>query len=539
MAESPADIDALDIAALKTLVLEPLEKCAARDAEIAALRAENRRLKGLSGPPDIKPSGMAKKARSRAKAKAGRAANKARRRAKKGRVAIDEKRVVEADAPAGSRFKGYEDYLVQDLICRPHTVLLRRERWQTPAGAYVVAPLPAGTRGHFGPELRRFVLVQYHGAQTSVERLTTLLRDLGVDISKRQVMRLLNEGQEGFVAESAAVLRAGLETAAWVSVDDTGARHAHRNGATTQIGNHAFAWFGTNFSKSRLNFLELLRAGGKGYVLNEAAFSYMRKRNLSGTAITRLAEATGRHFASEAAWMAHLKELGIAALKVHPDPVRIATEGALWGAISELGLLRDAVILSKPAPAKAGDAGQFNVGHHALCWVHSERLIHKLDAFSDGQRRQKERIQSRLWWLYADLKGYREKPTRRRRGELSRRFDALFTTKTGFVTLDRLLARIHANRDELLVVLARPEVLLNTNGSENDIRAMVTRRKLSGGTRSETGKQARDSFIGLMKTCGKLGLSFWDYLGDRLEVPGAATVPSLPALVRQRCMEIA
>ncbi len=535
MVESPPDIDALDITALKALVLDLLGKVAELERTLGDQRAEIARLKGLSGPPDIKPSGMARRARARGKA--GRAADKARRGAELGRVSIDEKRIVGIAVPEGSRFKGYGDYLIQDLVCRSHTVLLRRERWLTPEGAHVVAPLPAGTRGHFGPELRRFVLAQYHGAQTSVERLTRLLRDLGVEISKRQVMRLLNEGQEGFVAESEAVLRAGLESAPWVSVDDTGARHQDRNGTTTQIGNDAFAWFNTGFSKSRLNFLELLRAGHRDYVLDDAAFAYMRKRHLAGPVIARLAEAPRRHFATEAAWMAHLEELGIGALEVHPDPVRIATEGALWGAIAAHGLLEggaggSTVVLSD-------DAGQFNIGHHALCWVHAERLIYKLDAFTASQRRQKERIRSRLWWLYADLKTYRETPTRKRRRQLSRRFDALFTTKTGFITLDRLLARLHANRAELLVVLDRPEVPLHTNGSENDIRAMVTRRKLSGGTRSETGKQARDTFIGLMKTCRKLRISFWHYLGDRLQVPGASPVPSLPGLVRQRCMEMA
>ncbi len=544
MSGSPPDIDALDFAGLKGLVLELLGKVADLERRVADQRAEIARLKGLKGPPTIKPSGMDKKAGSRAKARAGRLANKARRGAKKGRVSIDERRVIEAEAPAGSRFKGYEDYLVQDLHCRSHTVLLRRERWLTASGETVVAPLPAGTRGHFGPELRRFVLALYHRGQTTVERLTALLRDLGVDISKRQVVRLLNDDQEVFTAEAEAVLRAGLKSASWVSVDDTGARHGTRNGVTTQIGNDAFTWFATSFSKSRLNFLAFLRAGHRDYVVNDAALSYMRGRHLAGPLIARLAGAKEWHFADETAWMAHLEHLGIAALKVHPDPVKIATEGALWGAIAEHRLLAgpgdapggdpggDTVILSD-------DAGQFKLGHHALCWVHAERLIHKLDAFSQRQRREKERIRTRIWWLYADLKAYRENPSPRRRGELRRRFDAIFTTRTGFVTLDRLLTRIHANKAELLVVLDRPEVPLNTNGSENDIRACVTRRKISGGTRSEAGKQARDTFLGLIKTCQKLGLSTWDYLGHRLKVPGANHVPPLPELVRQRCLSTA
>ena len=67
----------------------------------------------------------------------------------------------------------------------------------------------------------------------------------------------------------------------------------------------------------------------------------------------------------------------------------------------------------------------------------------------------------------------------------------------------------------------------------NDIRAQVTRRKVSGGTRSDTGRDCRDAFLGLLLTCAKLGISFWDYLGHRLGVPGAAA-PYLPDLVRLR-----
>ncbi len=101
--------------------------------------------------------------------------------------------------------------------------------------------------------------------------------------------------------------------------------------------------------------------------------------------------------------------------------------------------------------------------------------------------------------------------------------------------LDRLLARLHANKPALLRVLERPEIPLHTNGSENDIRCQVTRRKVSGGTRSDMGRSCRDAFLGLMKTCQKLGVTFWDYLGARLAIPDQPAIPDLPDLVQTRC----
>jgi hypothetical protein len=89
-----------------------------------------------------------------------------------------------------------------------------------------------------------------HQGQVTVPRLVAQLRGIGVSISKRQVMLLLIAGQDGFLAEARDVLRAGLETAAWISVDDTGARNAGTNGFCTQIGNDDFAWFGTRTSTS-------------------------------------------------------------------------------------------------------------------------------------------------------------------------------------------------------------------------------------------------------------------------------------------------
>jgi hypothetical protein len=186
---------------------------------VTELKAEVATLKGVKGRPKLKPSGMEKGASSDPGA-----TNRGRGgRGKADRLTVHEERVVEADVPAGSRFKGYEDFLVQDLVLRPHVVRLRRERWLTPDGRTVLAPMPAGVVGHFGPALRRFVLAQYHQGQVTVPRLVAQLRAIGVVISKRQVVRLLNAGQDAFLAEAREVLRAGLSTAGWISVDDTGA----------------------------------------------------------------------------------------------------------------------------------------------------------------------------------------------------------------------------------------------------------------------------------------------------------------------------
>lgn len=522
----PDDLDRLSHAELKGLVIRQWEELVELQRMVAALRDEIARLKGGPGRPNIKPSGMDQGTEPKPPGNYG--DSKRPRGGTRSKLAIDEERTVKvAPPPRGSRFKGYTSFVVQDLVIRSHVVNFRCERWRTPDGGIMTAPLPAGIDGHFGPELRRFVLAQYHQGQMTVPRLVTLLCSLGIFISKRQVVRLLIGGQAGFLGEARDVLRAGLSSAAWITVDDTGARHKAGNGFCTQMGNAHFAWFATTASKSRLNFLALLRGGYDDYIINAAALAYMRERALAAPVIARLVEHPDRCFVGQEAWHAHLEMLGISALKVNPNPVMVATEGALWGSVKAHGFLPNAVIVSD-------DAGQFNVGQHGLCWVHAERLVHKLDAFTDENRAARATIRELIWKFYADLKAYRCAPTRQRKAALRARFDRIFTRTTGFVTLDRLLARLNANKPALLMVLDRPEIPLHTNGSENDIRCHVTRRKVSGGTRSDVGRDCRDSFLALTKTCAKLGINFYDYLGARLAVPGTATIPPLPQLILAR-----
>ena len=177
----PRDLDELTPAQLRDLVATLLTKMTALEQKVIEQREEIARLKGLKGRPDIKPSGMDKGTEP---AKPNRQGQHPRRGKVRPRVNVED-RIVPATVPAGSRFKGYEPYTVQELVLTVHAVRYLRERWVTPDGKTIIAPLPEGTRGHFGPDLRRFVLMQYHQGQTTLPRLATLLQSVGSDLQAR------------------------------------------------------------------------------------------------------------------------------------------------------------------------------------------------------------------------------------------------------------------------------------------------------------------------------------------------------------------
>ena len=191
----PENIDDLSPPELKLLVVKLLEEVADLRRTVAAQRDEIARLKGgpprLDIKPNIKPSGMERA--TDPKPPGGR--NERRRGSTRTKLTIDEERKVTLSAPPpGARFKGYTSFVVQELVLHPHVIDFQCERWLTPDGKVMTAPLPQGFDGHFGPQLRRFVLAQYHQGQTTVPRLVTLLHGLGIDISKREVVRLLTAG---------------------------------------------------------------------------------------------------------------------------------------------------------------------------------------------------------------------------------------------------------------------------------------------------------------------------------------------------------
>lgn len=509
-----------------------------RQAElIGQLRDEIAVLKGEKARPKFKPSGMEQQTEPESSEgdadddtgtgdETGGSSQRpgSAKRRKTAQLTIHETVGIPPDMelPAGSRFKGYRDFVVQDLRITAHNTRYRLEVWQTPDGEQLVGTLPSDLYGgHFGAELRRYVLYQHHHCQVTQPLLHEQLREWGIDISAGQIDALLTGHAGAFLAEKDQLLTTALEVSRWISVDDSGARHQGRNGYVTQIGNDWFAWFASTYSKSRINFLHLLQAGERCYTLNAHALEYWCEEGLPAAARRQLQSLTT--ITGTPAWEAHLDALGITSERHR----RIATEGALLGGLIQMGFSLDLAIISD-------GAGQFAILLHALCWVHAERLVHKLIPLNERQRADQARVRGEIWDLYADLKAYRRNPDPALHPGLEARFDTIFTQRTSYTTLDRTLKRLHTHKSELLLVLERPDLVLHTNGSEGDIRGFVKWRKISGGTRSDLGKDCRDGFASLKKTCRKLGISFWDYLGDRIKQ--LATVPLLPDMIREHAL---
>jgi hypothetical protein len=493
---------------------------------IQQLEDEIARLKGLNTRPKIAPSSLEKPPRPPRDPGAKRPGSA--KRSKTAELIVTAEEVIPLiDKPSGSIFKGYDDFVVQDLELKPRVIRYRREHWMTPDGHSVVAPLPADVPpgSHFGSELISYILHQYHHQHVTQPLLLEQLQQWGFDISAGELSRILTVGKDVFHQEKAELLPVGLAVSPYIQVDDTGARHQGHNGVCTHIGNELFAFFASTESKSRLNVLEILRRPHTDYQINQQTIAYWRRQKLPKVVMNKLRRGP-RAFPDTAAWQDRLRQLGITT----PRHVKIATEGALLGSLIAHGVSPELVVLSD-------GAGQYDLLVHAACWLHAERPLARLIPYSDEHREAIAKVRGQIWELYRDLKGYRQRPEPSRRRDIEARFDALCSQRTGFPSIDDALKGMQKRRAALLLVLDRPEVPLHNNLSEGHLRDYVKKRKISGSTRSDLGRQARDTFASLKKTCRRLGVNFWAYLQDR--VRGAGQIPRLADLIRQRAKEMA
>ena len=177
------DLDALSLDELKKLVVQLLVRVSAQEEEIRQLREENARLKDLPKKPKLASGGMDQATDPERLAKStARRRHRGQRQSGPRTPPVTEERTLTVEVPPGSRRRGFEPFTVQDLILAPQVIRFRRERWVTPDGQEVVAPLPPEVTGHFGSGVVRFVLMQHVQGQVTVERLLGQLTALDLSI---------------------------------------------------------------------------------------------------------------------------------------------------------------------------------------------------------------------------------------------------------------------------------------------------------------------------------------------------------------------
>jgi hypothetical protein len=499
-------------------------------AEIQRLRDELNRLKGEQGQPTIKantPPPPPKDHSSEQERRTPKAWAKGR---KTDRIPIDREQAVQVDPdrlPPDAVFKGYEDVVVQDVIVRTDNILFHKEKFYSPSQhTTFLASLPQGYRGQFGPGIKSLALVLYFGAQMSEPKVAELLRSVGVQISDGEVSNLLIKDHAAFHAEKDALYQAGLASSPWQHLDDTSTRVNGQNGYCHIVCNPLYTAYFTTAAKDRLTIIDVLtNHRPRRFLVNEEALSYVEACGLSAVRHRQLAQVPSAVIMDEATLQAllavHLPGLGLQQRKWILD----ATAVAAYHAALEFPVVRLLV---------CDDAPQFTLVTEelALCWVHEGRHYKKLVPYVPYHRTLVEDFVQRFWVYYDQLLTYREQPTSAEAARLDGAFEVLFSTVTGYQALDERIAKTRAKKGCLLMVLTHPELPLHNNPAELGARARVRKRDVSFGPRTREGAKAWDTFMTLVETATKLGVSFYHYIHDR--VSGAYQMPALAGLIAER-----
>ncbi len=453
---------------------------------VVKLKEEIDRLKGQKSRPKIPPSTLQNNDKGKGPGNKG-TKNRTSVAPIMGPKKIKHQEIIinPPNVPEGSRFKGYSDFHVEDLNIEALKIKYRLAVYETPSGEILRGLLPSNLkRKHFGPELIAFCLDQYHGRGVTRPQLLEQLQGFGVAISAGELDTLLIVDKEVFHEEKAAVFETGIAHSDYLNTDDTGARHDGKNGYCTHVGSPIFSHFESTSSKSRINFLEILRGRHVDYFLSEDALMYAFEQGISEKTQEILDDHADKRFKDKASWERFLKNQGICSDKDQ----RIATEAALLGSAISHGLKPDVVIMSDAA-------GQFRILTHALCWVHEERHYRKFISLTEEEGILIAGIRDMLWDLYEDLKQYKKTPTQELRKAIEDNFDGLFSCETESTAVNDLLKNSKSRREGLLRVLEYPWMILHNNDSERDIREYVKKRKISGSTRSELGRKASVSLF--------------------------------------------
>ncbi len=516
---------------LMNLVESQHTKIQEQAEEIQRLRDEINRLKGEQGKPKIKANKPAPHLSSEKERKESKPHHKAK---KQGEIRIDRVEVLKVEKlrlPQDAQFKGYEEVIVQDVDFRTENIKFRKEKYYSPSQKQTyLADLPAGYKGQFGPGVRAWVLALYYAGGMSEPKILELLHTIGMSISAGQLSDCLIHDQEQFHAESAAVVRAGLASSPWHHLDSTGTRVNGKNEQCHVLCNPLYSAYYTEPSKNRLSLLRVLLGGADlTFRLNELALDLLKLLGVAQKWCQKLCKLLPQeqdwHETQLDQWLdEYLPKLGVRQRKLIKDGLAIAA-------------YRTQATCPVIELLVCDDAPQFNylTVELALCWIHEYRHYKKLMPRLPHHRKTLDAFHESFWKLYRKLLAYRQNPDRDDADALRTEFERLFEQTSDYQQLDERKALTLAKKDQLLMVLSHPEILLHNNPAELGARQRVRKRDVSLQARTREGIRAWDTFQTLVATASKLEVNIYQYLHDRIAQTNL--FPRLATLIEERAKQ--
>jgi len=508
-------------------------------AEIQRLRDEVNRLKGEQGKPTIKPnvkSGKPKPPRANHSSEKERRKPQPReKRPKQVALAIHREETLEVDKttlPADAEFKGHVDVVVQDVIFHADNVCFHREKyWSRSTNATYTAEMPRGYEGQFGPGIKTLTVTLYFGGGMSEPKILELYENIGVQISSGELSNLLIKRQDEFHTEKEAVCAAGLRSSPWQHSDSTSTRVNGENQNCHIVCNPLHTTYQTTPRKDRLSVLDVLRQGrARVFRLNDEALGYLHGAPMAKATRNVVHSWRSDEDVDEQTFLERLDEqlprLGVQQRQAILGAAAVAAYHAEEGVPIVHLLLCD-------------DAPQYNwlTEEMSLCWVHEGRHYKKLTPVVAYHRQLVTDFLKQFWDFYDQLLTYRQHPTPEDSARLEKEFDRLFATCSGYDALDARIVKTREKKAALLMVLKHPEIPLHNNPAELEARQRVRKRDVSFGPRTQDGVKAWDTFMSLAATTRKLGISFYQYVHDR--VSQAHQIPPLANLIEARAEELA
>ena len=420
-----------------------------------------------------------------------------------------------------------KEVIVQDISLKTDNVLFRKQKFYSPqTGKTYLASLPQGYDGEFGPGIKALVMSLYYGGNMTQGKLLEFLEDIGILMSAGYLSNLLIKKQGDFETEFKEIYIEGLVSSPWQHLDQTGARVGGVNYTTNVICNPLYTVYFTTPKKDRLTVLKGLQNGRElEFILNQITYDLLENFQLPTKWKNALKLLPQETVLSQAQFNTLLNTYLPKLSSQQATRIMEAAAIVFYHQQTDWPVVQTLV---------CDDAPQFKLltDDLALCWVHEGRHYKKLSPVIACHQKALDQFLDDFWDYYRDLLPYKDAPSKQTADKLRSEFWKLFDTDSGYQQLDERKRLTLLKSSELLLVLKHPELPLHNNPAELAARTMVQRRNISYATQTESGAKAWDTFMSLVDTTRKLGISFFEYVRDRILKIG--DIPPLGTIIREK-----